>query len=275
MSEWIKPKVEMRRAHVLKWYPRDVEIEYRKALALWELAVQEGFCAPRPLTVDTARGVIVYAHLGKMRCIREVYLDYMKAPRADQRCLELIGASGQVLAKLHKGLKLADTTEWAGTSMLFRDIEKVGGRNVQEFTKTCPQACLHTDYGFSNVAVSNQNGTDKLVVFDATANGYSSYSTAEVGPIYVDIGVFLGTLDGRVPLRHYPQMKWNRLREVKEAFLSGYEAAAQRPVDRLWASRFAYGIGLSYLRTRRCKWGPLSSLPGLLLYNSLKGNVPR
>ncbi len=262
---------EIRGHEFWKWHGETAPLDYKKALALWELLGRGRFCAPRPLRIDLDQGIIVYEYLDDLKPIISVYMTYMKNSKQNDRGLHLIRSCGEALGEIHKGLDINPTTEWRAPEGFPELIHRIDGSDVQAFMKTCPKACLHSDFGFSNIAVMNQDGQDRIVVLDAVPNEYTVFEPIERGPVYVDIGLFASCLDGRVPLNCYTRIKWNRIPEIKEAFYAGYEAVTGMKVNRAWASLFARSTAHYYFHWNY-PW-PFGFLGENLLYNRFKGNL--
>ena len=266
------PVLEDERVH--KAYSGACEVEYAKALALWNLSVKEGFIAPRPLRMDGRTQTITYERVAFDNSLREAYTRYMKDVHPDEEDIQSIFKAGEILAKIHRGLYLESRRPWAAPQEFLNSMEVMRWDDFPQFCEYFPRAYLHCDYSFANIYFARKNGVRVVVLFDPSPNYHTTFYPDTYGPVYVDIGTLFACLNGRIPLRKYARIRWSRLKEVKDVFLAGYENAAGVTVSRIWSERFGFGVARDYF-VKKYRFDLLRGLAIRCLYNRLKGNSPK
>ena len=257
---------ELKGAEFHKQYSEDVDLEFEKASALYELSGREGFSAPRPLRVDQETNTIVYAALTDLQSIRDVYLDYVCGAVDDQAAINTFFESGRVLAAIHRELQLSNARRWESPER-FSSSGETGDR-----FEMLPMAFLHGDYGFANVFVG-ESDTD-LIVLDASPNYFVTFSTNCYGPVYLDIGNMLSCMDGLVPWAKHLKMQLARVRTLESAFVSGYESDNELLLDKSLLTQFTEATSLTYLEYRlRSKI--LGRIGYSILYNPVRRSLIR
>jgi hypothetical protein len=257
---------------VLKWYSSDVTGEFAKANALWEVAQRSGFVFPEPLDLNEAESVITYRNLesqGDWEPVRKAYLDCMLGDDEDNEAAGVIAAAGRVLGAIHRELRLGDAEEWTPPIEFARSLERAGVGDERQW-KAAEYVCLHADYGFSNVLWSKDTGT--IATLDPSPDWYSTFAAGLRGPAYVDLGQFVSCLEGRVPLRYYPRIKWRRLDRLRDVFLDAYETEVGNTVDRDCVRSFGFAVAEANFQDRLSSKLSLS-VARKVLYNRVKGNA--
>lgn len=251
---------------VVKRFEKDLELEYEKADAIYQIGQLKGFDAPKPLKVCRNDDCIVFSRIRNSNSIRTAYLDYIKRGVSQKKGFEEFCEAGRVLACIHRYLSLSNRTRWRPGQLFIAAFRELG-KDLDVEVGGEPEVYLHGDYGFSNVAMHGD--TKKIVIFDPSANGFVTKHADEFGTIYVDIGNFLACLQGLVPLTQQVGVDWRLVPPIKEAFLRGYEQEAEYNINRDLASSFAYATAKCYFSY---KYGSplLSRLAMSVLYNSWK-----
>lgn len=258
---------------VSKQYVVGVELEYEKALALWETSSECGFIAPRPRCLDVNKKTVLYDYIDNFRSIRTAYIEAMTSAVSQPDALAIIRSAGKTLGKIHQRMMLQSGCRWTPTEQFITALRFCKQQDLTSFLKRSPCAHMHCDFGFSNVGYRTVNGEKKIVVLDASPNHFTTFHTNCFGTIYLDIGNFLGCIDGRVRLYHYPKIRWHHLPFVKESFIVGYEESSGIEIDRQWANMFAYCSVYCYF-SRKFPWAVSHKLAMWLVYNAYKGNAP-
>jgi hypothetical protein len=257
---------------VHKWYPHDVVVEFEKAEAMWEVSQNCGFLYPEPVELREEDSIIISRNLSAHETwfpMRDIYLDYMTGATPTADLLGVFAEAGRVLAAIHENLELPDPVTWVPEPE-FRDSLQRGGPGGEGYG-ALPSVFLHCDYGFTNVLWSR--GSGMIATWDSSRDGYSTFNTGLIGPAYVDLGQFQSCLEGRVALRRYPSIKWDRLGDVRAAFLDAYDEAAGVTVDRDWVRGFGYAVADANYRQRLPRSKLAQKAAGKVLYNRFKGNV--
>lgn len=256
---------------VFKWYASDVIGEFAKAKALWDVSQRSGFVCPEPLDLNEAGSVITYRNLmsqGSWEPVRGAYLDYMSGDDEDNEAAAVIAAAGRVLGAIHRKLQLDESEEWTPPSEFARSLQRAGV-DRDRYCEAAEYVYLHADYGFSNVLWSEE--TQTIATLDPSPDWYSTFAASLRGPAYVDLGQFVSCLEGRVPLRFYPRIKWRRLDRLRNVFLDAYEAEVGGTVDRECVRRFGFAVAEANFQDRLSS--KLSrSVARKVLYNRIKGN---
>lgn len=260
--------------HAIKRVPGDIELEYAKGEALAAISRRNGFRTPQPVELDRDAGLISYELLPAAGSLRGRYLEFMKAREPDADTVALFREAGKTLATIHAGLAPDPPQPWEPPAAFEAAMRELGVREREAYTAALPQAPLHCDFGFSNVKYMVEGSRRRIVVYDCSPNGFTTFHVNTVGPIYLDLAGLVVGVDGLVPVRHYPAMHWSRLGLLKAALLEGYEAVSGIRPDARWSARFAYATARCYFRHKYRL--PLKHAVAMrVLYNSLKGNRHR
>jgi hypothetical protein len=113
-----------------------------------------------------------------------------------------------------------------------------------------------------------------IAVIDPSANGYVTFSSDLLAPVYIDLANFAACIEGLVPPENYPRIKWRRLPHVREAFVRAYEREANIVLDRDLIMRLAYATAHCYFQ-REYGRGLRTKLALNLLFNRYKRNMVR
>jgi hypothetical protein len=249
----------------------DPAAEFRKAQALFAIAADCGFDAPAPISADPASGIVTYTFIPDLRSIRVLYLKYMSSPSRDPATLGVFREAGRALARIHARLRLEAPADWTMTPVFERALRKASQGSVAPLL-SAPRAAAHCDYGFSNVNFVERDGNVRLVVLDASANGFTTFEPNLQAPRYLDVANFATCIEGLVPARWYARIRWSRLPELRDAFVSGYEAESTMVIDRGVLAAAVYATAASYFRFK-FRSQPLAALALHVLFNRFKGNA--
>jgi hypothetical protein len=232
-----------------------------KYAAVHEVGLASGFIAPRVLGANSR--FVLLEHIPDIRSLRDLYIS------RDRKALDLaVGRAGEILGLLHAKLHHASAACWTPPPKFVEDLQGYTGTHID--IERMPRAILHGDYSFANVFVQG-NVPEKLVIIDPCANYGSTFEDWTSGPIYIDIGKMLSCLEGQVSPRHQHRVpSAGRIAELQERFIGGYERFGA-VIDRSIAHGFAFGVASAQFRRR---FGRLSGLHRLALYNVLRGNFP-
>jgi hypothetical protein len=207
------------------------------------------------------------------RTVKDCYLEYVTArdPRPETMH-DLMAQAGAVLARIHRRLRIPAREQWQPGDDFRADLERCGF-SVESLSAN-PTVPLHGDFCPQNIGYRMERNRVVPVVIDPSPDFVSTFHPWVHGPAYIDVGLFLSCLEGRVSFRHYPRIKWARIPELKEIFLASYNKCAERPVDPRLAEAVSYCIARRYFRLR-FRVTPLAHGAAWLLYNRFKGNDRR
>lgn len=267
----MRDKVEIFRNKVVKTYVADHIAEYEKALGLHELLQTRGVRYPKPLSYDN--NSVEYEKLENIHSIREVYLSYMTSGKNADETITLFQKAGEILGFIHTNFRLEEPVRWTPNENFSKAMLCVNTDEASIGEDNLPYAFLHCDYGFSNVFYNGSRSDVNLVVLDSSPNGFSTFNTALYGPVYIDICNMMTCIEGLIPVRLYPGIKWHRLAEIKRAFLEGYGRESTAPVSSDWINRFTYAIARCYFQ-KKYKSSLITFLAMKTLFNGFKGNNP-
>lgn len=254
---------------VIKVFRSDAALEFEKSRMLWEIGKEYGFQYPKPLSYDAKTDSVTFERIYSKASIQRDYLDFMLQSDINRSARAVFEDSGKVLGIIHKELRLTRKKKWIPSRTFSEAATKAGCNNLDVLIDRLPHAFLHGDFGIGNLeGISNQYH-QTLAVFDASPNYSTTFHTNIYGPIYVDIGNFLGGLNGLVPLRYYPFLKWKRAAILQSLFCDGYSQTSGIKCDRQVARIFAHATASSYL-LKKYKSRYLRNVAMWLLYNPQK-----
>ena len=201
--------------NVCKHYPdSDVAVEYAKAQAIAGIVSREAQCdTPRPLRLCEEDGRIEFSFLPSQHSLAYEYAHFLRDPSTDSQFLTLVDRAAHLLASIHCQLDLPTRSHF-DTPVAFDAAARFGRFAFphRQFEKS-PRAFLHCDFGFANLACAKDRRSEAttLIIYDPSPNDHSTFAPDQYGSIYLDIGCFFASLNGRFPLRHQIAAKWTRV----------------------------------------------------------------
>lgn len=257
--------------HVEKEVPSDVANVAAKYSAIHDIAVSHEFIAPEVISCSKDTNLVTLSNIDNIVSVRELYWKYMIDCIDETDCLDFIKRVGQTLAVIHNDLDLSEYSKWSSGDDFEYYLKKYGyTHNNIEYS---PQAILHGDYGFSNIfSVNHFNVDSPVVIIDPCADGYTSLSDIEYGPVYLDIGKFLMCLEGLISPQKHLFIKIDKINRAQISFINGYASKSRHAINYVSCFAFSYAIASMYLRQAY----PHTHILALkLLYNGLwKRNYP-
>ena len=231
--------------------------------AMWKVAIEAGFIAPRLIGRDADQGILLLERIRGAESIGRWYCKFLETDLEEDAWFSIVAEAGRTLAALHLGLDNVGAAVWRAPTEFVSALHAYGFdyRTLWEL----PSRQLHGDFGFSNVLVSESSPGDvRIAVIDPCADGYSCDDDIVRGPVHLDIGKFILCLEGLLPLRYQLRLKREVILRSQIAFLDGYGRHAPYHVDWEAAFAFAYGLGALYLRKAYpwTRW-----VAGRILYN--------
>jgi hypothetical protein len=205
--------------------------------------------------------------------LADLYRRFLCRDTDDDGFLRLLEVAARALAALHRGLTLSSRTEWSPPAC-FQAAATFGGFSFPtDALKQSRQAWLHCDFGFANLSYRRTAAhTQQLVIYDPSPNEHTTFAADQHGPVEVDLGCLFASLNGRFPVRQYPRVRWSRIAQAKEHFLSCYEAASGGSVNRTLVEAVGYATAFASLSRWRGR-GLRRRVGMTLLYNRFKNNI--
>lgn len=198
-------------------------VEFQKSKLVAEALRGTQFSAPMPLACDPATGRIEFEYISDTVRL----FDLMGEAHRTQRIngvLEFNRRAGELLATLHRNLKLPSATQWQPPEFLQRQLSKA----AIDWSRQ-PEVCLHCDFSPVNVLVKPGG---ELVLIDASPNQYFTERADLRGSPLVDVATYTVKLNWPFRLRTYTR-SWRRLgATLRTGFIESYEHAAELTVDR-------------------------------------------
>lgn len=261
-------------AEFVKGGLENLPCEVEKAQRIFDIASEYGFVAPRVVGSSLATSTIHLERIHGLRSYRDLYLAYMSKSQSSTQALEITEKVGIALAQIHRDLVLSNFSEWEPPERFLSLATHRWGHELIDALRVAPQAYLHGDFGFSNVCLVGEASETRIVVIDPSANGFMTTRSDISGPVYIDLANFLSCLEGLVPLRCQLRLRWRRLNDLKRAFIESYKSESGLSLDMRVLERMTYLTAATYLRYR-FRVPILSRIALFLLFNPLKGNVPK
>jgi len=251
--------------HVEKIYTSNFDLEVEKSINLHKVSVNNNFISPKVLSYDKQQKTIRFERLNNFIPVKTLYINSLL--QNDNSNLSIFFEAGKALASIHSELMLSSRFDWfARKKMNKKSINKFGV-NIKTLLDGTPLAFHHCDFGFSNIHFSTD--INKIVIIDPSPNLYSSISVNDYGSIYVDIGVFISNLSGRISPKYYIKANWKISKKTKDCFYEGYEHKSEIKLDRNLAEKMGYLLSYSnYARYNAIR----REVAMWLQYNSLKNN---
>ncbi len=277
MGRRVYPHVEIHEDFVLKRFIQkkaDIHLEYEKAKIFFSACTQSGIIAPEVLDVDFKQKTITYSRIKNFQTLEDRYVKTLTG-RADlATLLELQNLAGKGLAAIHRNMKLQTTSSWSASKVVDREMFKITKNKTNCFLSGTPEAILHGDFGFANLGyqLDRETNTQRLIIFDPSANNYITQKPNEYCSIYVDIGVYFSDINGRVPVKFYPSMDWSHLSLIKASFVKGYQTESALKLDVHKAEVMGY-CSAAACYDKFYGDGFRKNLRMKFLYNRIKKNV--
>lgn len=277
MGRRFYPHVEIHDNFVVKRYVRksaDIYLEYEKATMFFDACAKSGIIAPKVLDADFKQKTITYTRISDFQTLEDHYIKSMTGKADIEETFELQMLAGKGLAAIHQNMNLSNTSSWSASKIIEDEILKITNCSMESFLSETPQAIQHGDYGFANLGYKFEAGNTKpsLIIFDPSANNYFSNKPNEFCSIYIDLGLYFSDINGRVPVKFYPKMKWSNLPLIKASFIKGYQSESNIKLDAYKSEVMGYCAALSCY-DKFYGDGMRKKLRMKFLYNRFKKNV--
>ncbi len=187
-----------------------MEAEVQKLNAIAKCGNENGFRAPEARRVDDV--TIEMNFVETSQSSSSIFRSHVCRCSLENRnaCRKFAEECGRVLAAIHDCLNGILQSSMASQSL------------------AADQSVLHCDFGFSNIFL---NASSELVVFDPFPDFYSTFETWEISPRTRDLGMFVSCLVGRVPVSDFVFIRVDRIPELIETFVIGYNAVSDEEVS--------------------------------------------
>jgi hypothetical protein len=212
---------------VAKFVGRDVEVEFQKALAIEHALAGTPFSSPKALSFDLSTGLIEFEYIGESISLYAAIAQSYRSRKFDS-IVALNRAAGELLAILHRNLKLSSAVPWEPPSRLAEYIKRTSmDRNAED------QVFLHCDFSPVNLLVKPSG---HLVLIDSSPNQYFTTRADLIGPPAVDIATYTAKLFWPFRTRTFTFAGRRIAHRLRNDFVDCYEHAFGRPVDRNFLS---------------------------------------
>lgn len=205
--------------------------KYRKSKQIGD---KHGFLVPQILSVSD--NTLVFEKMDFDQSLKEkVRLSVTEKTEREYTC-KLIEQCGSALYRLHSLLELSSQT----LVTIPDSILKPTGSILNSVASFSPNddVMLHCDYSLNNIFVMKGN----LVIIDPLPNNHSSHHVDEKGSRYMDIALFLHSINQQLGIKSFARHDRKQARTLRRAFLDGYEKEAAIILDRKFAHALSYGI---------------------------------
>ena len=264
----LPPRVEMCREQgiVRKVYSSRVVDEYQKACSLYELSKAEHYVFAQPQRILLSESIIEYALVSPCTSLYELIKDLAIGHADIEHVTAVMQLCGRALAAVHRELALDSPGRWSPPRSFATSLARYGCSPTGTDISDNLFAFGHGDFGFSNILVQvGPTGSPCIHVIDSSPNDYSCRFVASFEPVYVDAGLFVAGLTGRIPLRFQARLRrWEE--ELVRAFIDPYEADMRVRLDRGVLAAYACASVRSYRRGQRygpSSWARRAALHGL------------
>jgi hypothetical protein len=208
---------------VSKFVGDQAEVEFQKAQAVERALSGTGFITPKPLDRNTVTGFIDFEYVPHRGRLFDAMIDAYQTGEFET-VLAQNRRAAELLAALHRNLRLSVAIPWAPPSSLLRELDRVG--------RHWPRAndvFLHCDFSSVNILI---NHAGDLVVIDASPNQYLTRYANLTGPPLIDLATYTVRLHWPFRARTY-RPSWRRLANTLRAeFLNQYEQSSGLAPDR-------------------------------------------
>jgi hypothetical protein len=243
---------------VRKAYHVDIDQEYDKARRLHELSNPERYAFGKPTALLLEESSIEFELVRPSMTLYRM-IDSVASGDIDiGRLLAVVGLCGEALGAVHGALSVEGPRIWAPPESFAAALERYGCSGSGDDVDRSLYAFGHGDFGFSNILVSDVvGGGQYITVIDSSGNGYTSTGVFSFEPVYVDSGLFVSGLLGRVSLQsQHVAREWGS--RLMERFLQSYEASTSLRLDRRMLISYACASIRAY---RGNYFGKVGALP--------------
>lgn len=198
-------------------------VEFQKSKLVADSLRGTRFSSPMPLTCDLATGRIEFEYISDTVRLFDLMSEAYRTQRFNDVFKYNRGA-GELLAALHRNLKLPSAGQWQPPQFLQRQFS----RARIDWSRQ-PEVCLHCDFSPVNILVKSGG---ELVLIDASPNQYFTERADLAGSPLVDVATYTVKLNWPFRFRTYTH-SWRRLgATLRTEFIESYERAAELRVDR-------------------------------------------
>jgi glycosyltransferase involved in cell wall biosynthesis len=226
---------------VSKLFTQYGEIEFQKARALAIALCNTRFTTPKALRYDPTTSRVEFEYIPHTTGLLDAFTQAYQNGHVED-ILHHNRSAGEMLADVHKSLKLSSATQWLPPAHIEREMKRVGsGWPAQS------EVYLHCDFSPVNILVS---AVGKLVLIDSSPNHYFTTRPDLIGPPVVDIATYTAKLYWPFRLRSF-SINWRRLANtMRMDFLTAYEQASGVEVDRNLLGILERGVVRSFVESR-------------------------
>lgn len=208
---------------VSKFVGPTAEVEFNKACAIESALAGSPFSTPKPLRFDAETGRVEYEYVPDTIRLLEI-MEQSYRERDLAMVLKLNRSAAEMLALLHRNLKLDSAVRWTPPKALVESVRR-RGRDLN----TLNEVYMHCDFSPVNILVKP---TAELVVIDHSPNYYFTHRTDLTGPRYVSLATYTSKLFWPFRIRTYASTRRRMAHVLRSEFIVRYEQTSGEPVDR-------------------------------------------
>lgn len=211
--------------------PIDLVLEKHRQLV--SIGCKAGFRAP--VVVDFTNSRIIFEKLELGDSLSSIYRESLVSNSLEQRSLTYSQSIGHILALLHSNWSLPRKQPCEVTDGFEKNVGKL---TDQSTLKVCSdRVFLHGDFALNNIFTDGS----VLTVLDPMPNYATSFSIAEYGSRYMDIGMHLNSIHRQIGYRSMLQYSRAHLHSLKDEFVKSYEVTSGLKLD----AGFAYAVAFA------------------------------
>jgi hypothetical protein len=223
---------------VSKFVGPTAEIEFEKACAIERALAGSPYSTPKPLRFDMSAGRVEFKFIPDTVRLLEI-MERAYRERDLAQILELNRSSAEMLALLHRNLKLEFAVRWTPPDSLVQAARR-HGRDLNSLD----EIYKHCDFSPVNILVTP---SAELVLIDASPNYYFTHRADLVGPRYIAIATYTSKLFWPFRIKSYALSRRAMAHVLRTEFITRYEQASGVSIDREMLCLFERAVVRSFI----------------------------
>ncbi len=223
---------------VSKFVGPTAEIEFNKSRAIEQALAGSPFSTPKPLGYDIESGRVEFEFVpDTVRLLEIMEHAYHECDLA--HVLEFNRSAAEMLALLHRNLKLESAVSWNPPDWLVQSARR-HGRDLTALD----EIYMHCDFSPVNILVKPNA---ELVLIDHSPNYYFTFRTDLKGPRYVSLATYTSKLFWPFRIRTYASSRRHMAHVLRSEFIARYERASGTSIDREMLCLFERALVRSFV----------------------------